>query len=172
MVGSSRIAAAAMMAAFTAAACGGSSGTGANGGDTSGNGGTNDNCSDPHPSNLALTFAAIVCVDHQQQVSQSDGTTEYVLSVTVTDKDPNAFDVTSTDFKILDTNGHDIAAENAAGAGRTGVTGCISQSLTDNGFPLSPGKSITLPGPLCFNVAAGSQPRELVWQGDVSVKLH
>jgi hypothetical protein len=172
MAGSSRIAAAVMMVALTAAACGGSSGNGSNVSGTSGNGGTNKSCSDPHPSNLALTFAAIVCVDHQQQVSQSDGSTEYVLSVTVTDKDPNAFNVTSTDFKILDASGHDVAAENATGSGRTGVTGCVSQSLTDNGFPLSPGKSMTLPGPLCFNLAAGSQARELVWQGDVSVKLN
>lgn len=172
MAGSSRIAAAAMMVALTAAACGGSSGGGSNGGGANGAGGANKSCSDPHPSNLALTFAAIVCVDHQQQVSQSDGSTEYVLSVSITDKDPNAFGVTSTDFKILDANGHDVAAEDAAGSGRTGVTGCVSQSLTDNGFPLSPGKSMTLPGPLCFNLAAGSQARELVWQGDVSVKLH
>lgn len=172
MAGSSRIAAATMIAVLAAAGCGGSSGGGSNGGGTNGGGGTTKGCSDPHPSNLALTFAAIVCVDRQQQVAQSDGSTEYVFSVTITDKDPNAFNVTSTDFKILDANGHDVAAEDAKGSGRTGVTGCVAQSLTDDGFPLSPGKSLTLPGPLCFNLAAGSQARELVWQGDVSVKLH
>jgi hypothetical protein len=28
-----------------------------------------------------------------------------------------------------------------------------------------------MPGQLCFNVAARTQPRELVWQGDVSVLI-
>jgi hypothetical protein len=36
---------------------------------------------------------------------------------------------------------------------------------------LAPGKSFTPPGPLCFNLAAGEQSLQLVWQGDVSVPI-
>lgn len=153
--------------------CGGSSGgagSPAAGGAPSAAAGVG-HCSDPHPSNLALTFAAIVCVQSQTTVPQSDGSTEIKVVVRITDKDPNAFDVTTTDFKLLDTAGHDVPADAAASAGRTGSSDCIYQQPSDDGFPLSPGQSLTVPGPICFNLQAGEHARQLVWQDDVSVGL-
>ncbi|MDT4920790.1 MAG: hypothetical protein QOI15_1692 [Pseudonocardiales bacterium] len=134
-------------------------------------GGPSGRCSDPNPSYLSLTFAAVVCVDGISRVQQPDGSTELVLTVAVTNKDPNTIHVTSTDFDVLDVAGQDVAAEDAVASGRAGVRGCVSQDLSDDGWPLAPGKSFTPPGPLCFNLAAGEQSLQLVWQGDVSVPI-
>jgi len=163
--------ASAALAAGVTSCGGGSSGPGSTGG--GGAGGAKGHCSDPHPSNLALTFAAIVCVQKQTTVPQSDGSSELKLLVQVTDKDPNAFDVTTTDFKLLDAAGHDVAADPAAspGSGRAGSSDCIYQQPADRGFPISPEKTLTVPGPICFNLRAGERPHQLVWQDDVSVNL-
>jgi hypothetical protein len=128
-------------------------------------------CSDPNPSNLELTFAAVVCVTRSTSVAQSDGSSELELMLTITDKDPNAFDVTTTDFRILDSAGHDLDADAGNPVGRTGAPHCILQQLSDDGYPVSPGQTFTMPGPICFNVAAGDAAKQLVWQGDVSVPL-
>ncbi|MGI9093124.1 MAG: hypothetical protein ACR2FF_06725 [Mycobacteriales bacterium] len=145
------------------AACGG--GGGGNGG---GGGGR---CSDPNPSNLALTFAAVVCVTGQASVTQSDGSTELKVRVMITNKDPNEFNVTTSDFKVLDSAGHDTAVDPATSNSRTGSSDCVYQQPTDNGWPVSPGASFTVPGPICFNLQPGQQPHQLVWQGDVAVTL-
>jgi hypothetical protein len=138
----------------------------------SGNGGAPaGNCSDPNPSYLALTFAAVVCIDSASRVRQSDGSTELELRVSVTDKDPNAFGVTSWDFQVLDAHGHDIDADDPRMSGRTGTSTCVHQDFTDDGWPVQPGASFTIPGPLCFNLAGGTQPTRLVWQSDVSVAI-
>src|SRR4051794_8471194 len=101
------LACAAVLAVLTMSACGGSSGSSAAGngdgqstvGDGGNSDGGGDHCSDPHPDNLALTFAAIVCIQKQTSVPQDDGSTELKLLVKITDKDPNAIHVTSSDFK-------------------------------------------------------------------------
>jgi hypothetical protein len=161
------------------AACGGSSNnlTAAgspnnvtNGSSTGGSSG-GGRCSDPNPDNLALTFAAVVCVESQTSARQSDGSTELEVRVTITDKDPNAFNVRTTDFKVLDAVGHDVDADPPAMPGRSGTSDCIAQSLADDGWPVGPGKSFTVPGPICFNLQAGEQARQLVWQDDVPVNL-
>ena len=128
-------------------------------------------CSDPNPSYVSLTFAGVVCIQGKTWVHQEDGSSELVLRVAVTNKDPNAFHVTSTDFDILDTAGHDVPAEDAQSAGRAGVRGCVHQALSDDGWPLAPGGTFAVPGPLCFNLPTGSQPGQLIWQGDVSVPV-
>ena len=174
------LACAVVLAVVTMSACGGSSGASGAGngpgastaGDgSSGGGGGGGHCSDPHPDNLALTFAAIVCVQKQTSVPQDDGSTELKLLVKITDKDPNAIHVTSSDFKVLDAVGHDVDAEPAATSGRAGGNDCIYQEITDDGFPLSPEKSFTVPGPFCFNLQQGEKASQLVWQGDVPVTL-
>jgi len=126
-------------------------------------------CSDPHPSPLQLTFAGVVCIVAQSRVAQPDGSTELKIRVSVTDKDPNAFDVTSTDFSVEDRAGHSTEAED--GASRVGSTDCIAHSFSDTGWVLQPGQSFTTPGPFCFNLQAGQQPTTLVWQDDVTVAL-
>jgi hypothetical protein len=93
------------------------------------------------------------------------------VAISVTDRDPNAFDVTSQDFQVLTAGGNDLPAEDAPSSGRRVPGGCDYQSLADNGYPLQPGKSLSVPRPLCFNVPAGTTLRALVWQGDVSVPL-
>lgn len=128
-------------------------------------------CSNPNPDPNALTFAGVICVRKQNAVPQSDGSTELVVTVSVTDRDPNAFDVTSQDFQVLTPGGNDIAAEDAPNAGHGVPGGCDYQNLSDNGYPLQPGKSLVVPRPLCFNIPAGTTPQALVWQGDVSVRL-
>jgi DNA-binding CsgD family transcriptional regulator len=157
----------AIVALIGLAGCGGGH-RGSHGGSA---GGGAKRCSDKHPSNLELTFAAIVCVTSETTVSQSDGSNELVLRVSITDKDPNAFSVTTTDFKVIDSAGHDISSEPASQVGRAGVSGCVSQNLGDSGWPLKPNGSMTLPGPMCFNLPAGDHAGQLVWQSDVAVKL-
>ena len=134
-------------------------------------GSASGHCSDPNPSYVSLTFAAVVCVKGASRVRQQDGSTELVLRVSVTNKDPNTFGVRSWDFEILDGTGQDVSAEDARLSGRTGVGRCVSQDFSDNGWPVQPGATFTVPGPLCFNLARGEQSRELVWQSDVSVPL-
>jgi Protein kinase domain len=128
-------------------------------------------CSDPHPSYTALTFAGVVCIHSVSRVHQADGSTEYAVHLSVTNKDPNTFGVRSWDFQILDTAGHDVDAEDAHASGRTGVGRCVYQTLADDGWPVKPGATFTMPGPLCFNLGAGERPSQLVWQGDVSVTI-
>ncbi len=163
-----RILLAAVMLVIGLAGCGGG-GKAASGGNSATGG---KSCSDRHPSNLALTFAAIVCVDSQTTVPQGDGSSELVLGVSITDKDPNAFSVTTTDFTVIDAAGHDIPAEAASDNSRTGVSGCVAQNLGDSGWPLNPNASMRLPGPMCFNLPPGDHASQLVWQSDVPVKLN
>lgn len=126
-------------------------------------------CSDPNPSPLALTFAGVVCIVGQSAVPQPDGSTELKIRVSVTDRDPNAFDVTSIDFSVQDGSGHSTPAEDATS--REGSSDCIAHSFSDTGWPLQPGQSFTAPGPFCFHVEPGRQPTALVWQDDVTVGL-
>jgi hypothetical protein len=126
-------------------------------------------CSDPTPSAMELTFAGQVCIVEQSRVAQSDGSTELKIRVSVTDMDPNAFDVTSTDFSLQDSAGHSTEAED--GGWRDGSSNCVAHSFTDTGWVLQPGQSITAPGPFCFNIKPGHQPTTLVWQDDVTVGL-
>ena len=126
-------------------------------------------CSDPKPSPMELTFAGVICVVGQSTVAQSDGSTELKIRVSVTDLDPNAFDVTSTDFSVQDSAGHSTDAE--TGAYRGGSSDCIAHSFSDTGWVLQPGQSLTAPGPFCFNIKPGTQPTTLVWQDDVTVGL-
>jgi hypothetical protein len=126
-------------------------------------------CSDPDPSPLALTFAGVVCIVGQSTVTQPDGSTELKIRVSVTDKDPNAFDVTSIDFSVQDGTGHSTPAED--GSARDGSSDCIAHSFTDTGWPLQPGQAFTAPGPFCFHIEPGQQPTALVWQDDVTVRL-
>lgn len=142
--------------------CGGSSG---------GTSAPGTQCSDPNPSNLELTFAAIVCVQGQTSVPQSDGTTELKVQIMITDKDPNEFHVTTRDFKVVDSTGQGVVADPATANGRTGSGNCLNQQATETGWPLNPGASFTVPGPICFNLASGEHPRQLVWQDDVTVTL-
>lgn len=110
-------------------------------------------------------------MDGETIVSQSDGSTELMLRVKITDKDPNEFNVTTTDFKVLDAAGHDTRADPAARNGRAGSGDCVYQKLTDRGWPVSPGHSFTVPGPICFNLRSDQAPRQLVWQDDIPVNL-
>jgi hypothetical protein len=60
----------------------------------------------------------------------------------------------------------------AGALGRAGADGCVYQDLSDDGWPLQPGATFTFPGPICFNLAPGEQPTQLVRQGgDVSVPV-
>jgi hypothetical protein len=126
-------------------------------------------CSNPHPSALQLTFAGVVCIVAQSTVAQPDGSTELKIRVSVTDKDPNTFDVTSTDFSVEDSAGHSTEAED--GASRAGSTDCVAHSFSDTGWVLQPGQTFTAPGPFCFNLQPGQQPTTLAWQDDVTVAL-
>lgn len=128
-------------------------------------------CSDPNPSPASVTFAGVVCILDVTRVPQADGSVELELHVSVADKDPNAFDIAAWDFEVLDNAGRDVDIDNAAGGGRTGANKCIYQDLTDDGWPVQPGATFTIPGPICFNLAPGEQPAQLVWQGDVSVPV-
>jgi hypothetical protein len=126
-------------------------------------------CSDPHPSALQLTFAGVVCIVEQVKVAQPDGSTELKVRVSLTDKDPNAFDVTSIDFSVQDSAGHSTAAED--GASRVGSADCVAHSFSDTGWVLHPGQTVIAPGPFCFNLQQGQHPTTLTWQDDVTVAL-
>ena len=139
-------------------------------------GGTTSNaarpgCSYPNPSPTVKLFAGVVCIDNVVRVRQPDGSTEYVLRVSLTNKDPHSFHASSWDFKIVDTTGGEVDAEDARSAGRTGVGRCVYQPLLQDGWLVNSGSTFTVPGPYCFNLAAGEQPRQLVWQDDVSVAI-
>lgn len=86
---------------------------------------------------------AIVCVTGQASVTQSDGSTELKVRVMITDKDPNEFNVTTSDFKVLDSAGHDTAVDPATSDSRTGSSDCVYQQPTDTGWPVSPGASLS-----------------------------
>lgn len=152
---------------FAACGGGGSHNTSINGGQTTGTTGrpttVREHCSNPNPDPSALTFAGVVCVLRQATVPQSDGSNLIEVYVKVTDKDPNAFTVQSWDFNLLDASGTSADASQ--------YPGCIYQPDLTDGFPLSPRQSITLSGPLCFDVPSSYQPQQLVWQSDVSVPL-
>jgi hypothetical protein len=120
-------------------------------------------CSSPNPDPASVTFAGVICVVRQTSVDQGDGSTMLEMYIKVTNKDPNAFSVQSWDFRVLDSTGNSIKA----GQG----TGCIYQPDLTDGFPISPGQSLTLSGPLCFDVPSGYHAKQLVWQDDISVPL-
>ena len=128
-------------------------------------------CSNPNPDPMSLTFAGVVCVLSSTSVAQSDGSVELKVKISVQNKDPNTFGVRTWDFDVLDSAGHDVAADDAKSAQRAGGADCVYQDLSDDGWPLDPGKTFPLPGPVCFNLEPGEQPSQLVWQGDVSVSL-
>jgi hypothetical protein len=120
---------------------------------------------------MSLTFAGIVCVLGSTSVAQSDGSVELKVNISVQNKDPNTFGVRTWDFDVLDSAGHDVSADDAKGEQRAGGADCLYQDFSDDGWPLDPGKTFPLPGPVCFNLESGEQPSQLVWQGDVSVSL-
>jgi hypothetical protein len=128
-------------------------------------------CSNPNPDPMSLTFAGVVCVLSSTSVAQSDGSVELKVKISVENKDPNTFGVRTWDFEVLDSAGHDVDADDAKSAQRTGGAECVYQDLSDDGWPLDPGKTFSLPGPVCFNLESGERPTQLVWQGDVSVSL-
>lgn len=128
-------------------------------------------CSNPNPDPMSLTFAGIVCVLGSTSVAQSDGSVELKVNISVQNKDPNTFGVRTWDFEVLDAAGHDVNADDAKNRQRTGSADCVYQDLSDDGWPLDPGKTFSLPGPVCFNLESGERPTQLVWQGDVSVSL-
>jgi hypothetical protein len=128
-------------------------------------------CSNPNPDPMSLTFAGIVCVLGSTTVAQSDGSVELKVNISVQNKDPNTFGVRTWDFEVLDSAGHDVNADDAKNEQRAGGADCVYQDLSDDGWPLDPGKTFSLPGPVCFNLDSGEQPSQLVWQGDVSVPL-
>jgi len=131
--------------------------------------GASGRCSDPNPDPISLTFAAVVCIVSTRSVAQPDGSTELKIRVAVTDKDPNVFAVTATDFSVQDSVGHSIDAE--GGAARTGAADCLVQSSTDSGWPVQPGQTFAVPEPFCFHLSSGQQPESVIWQDDVTVGL-
>lgn len=96
---------------------------------------------------------------------------ELKVRIVITDKDPNESDVTTTDFKVVDSTGQDVVADPATAKGRTGSGDCLYQQATETGWPLNQGDSFAVPGPICFHLASGKRPRQLIWQDDVDVTL-
>jgi hypothetical protein len=121
-------------------------------------------CSNPNPDPAALTFAGVVCVQRVSSVRQRDGSSLLQLHVSVTNRDPNTFDVSSVDFSVQDAHGASIPAGG-------GASHCIQQSLADSGWPVDPGKTFTAPGQLCYSIPPGDRAVALVWQDDVTVRL-
>lgn len=129
-------------------------------------------CSDPHPDPAALTFAAVVCVLDQRVVAQADGSQELKLRVSITNSDPNEFNVTVYHFRVLDRSGNDTKAEESIAPGsRTGAEDCIQQEQQADGWPLAPGKTFELPGPICYHLDAGTVVQKLVYDDDIPVAL-
>jgi hypothetical protein len=56
-------------------------------------------CSNPNPDPAALTFAGVVCVQRVSSARQRDGSSLLQLHVSVTNRDPNTFDVSSGRFQ-------------------------------------------------------------------------
>lgn len=96
---------------------------------------------------------------------------ELKVRIVITDKDPNESDVTTTDFKVVDSTGQDVVADPATAKGRTGSGDCFYQQATETGWPLNQGDSFAVPGPICFHLVSGKRPRQLIWQDDVAVTL-
>ncbi len=129
-------------------------------------------CSDPHPDFAALTFAAVVCVLDQKSVAQADGSQELKLRVRITNSDPNEFNVTVDHFRLLDRSGNDTKAEQIIAPGsRTGTEDCVQQREQAQGWPLAPGKTFELPGPICYHLDAGTVAQQLVYDDDIPVSL-
>lgn len=153
-----RLITAATAVALALAACAGC--TSSTTGSTAG-GGT---CSNQRPDPATLTFAGVVCVQRMSSVRHGDGSALLRLRVSVTNRDPNTFDVSSVDFTVQDVHGGSIPAGG-------GAKGCIQQSLADSGWPVDPGHTFTMPGQLCYSIPRGDRAVALVWQDDVTVRL-
>jgi hypothetical protein len=137
--------------------------------------GSQGRCSDPNPDPASLTFAAVVCVLGEKTVPQNDGSRELKLRLSVTNKDPNTFTAALWQLELKDTAGNatDIDFDGIAAGSRSGSGDCIKQANDpfSAGWPLKPGEAFTLPGSACFNLQAGNQPTQLVFDRDIPVAL-
>jgi hypothetical protein len=114
-------------------------------------------------------------------VRQSGGSRELLFRIKITDKDPNAFDVSLADFELYDATGdpNDLLFSGANRLepdyglpGRRGVGDCykVEQQL-ETIERLSPGQTLTLPQVVCFNLPSGYQPKQLDFQNFIPIRL-
>ena len=113
----------------------------------------------------SLHFVGKICVLKVSTVAGPTGSVAQV-SLQVTDEDPNPFGINAADFTLVDAHGETIEATQ-------GLSGCVTDNTDGSDkYSITPNQTLTLPEPVCFELAQGQHPVTLEWQsGAVKVPL-